>query len=100
MAQTAQSAVVISDATRKRYEEAIEGLTLVGTQIATFGRFEAEQRYVPYFWSFYLDGCADRDDGRTLGFDISAEERALFPELKGRRSLRLYQDDNGFIREV
>src|SRR3990167_6048654 len=32
------------------------------------GRFEGENIYIPYFWSAYLNGCADSDDGRVLRF--------------------------------
>ena len=64
------------------------------------GMFEGEARYVPYYWNLYLDGLADRDDGHVLGFNISAEDKVHFPELKRRRTVKLYQDDNGFICEV
>jgi hypothetical protein len=64
------------------------------------GKFEREPPYVPYFWDVYLNGCADRDDGTTLGFDVTAEDRALFPELKGRHAVRLVETDSGFVVEV
>lgn len=63
------------------------------------GQFEGEAVYVPYFWEAYLNGCADRDDGRVLGFDVTAEDREIFPELKGRRTVRLYQREDGFVCE-
>ena len=64
------------------------------------GKFEGDCTYVPYFWSVYLDGGADADDGRILTFQVSAAERAVFPSLRGRRAVRLYEDDNGFVSEV
>lgn len=64
------------------------------------GKFEGEAVYVPYFWDAYLNGFADRDDGTILGFDVTAEDRAMFPELKGRRTVRLYQRSDGFVCEV
>jgi hypothetical protein len=65
------------------------------------GKFEGERLYVPYFWDAYLSGFADRDDGRVLGFDITADDRALFPELgKRRRTVKLFQRDDGFVVEV
>jgi hypothetical protein len=64
------------------------------------GKFEGEAAYVPYYWDAYLNGMADRDDGKILGFDVTAEDRQLFPELKGRRTVRLYQREDGFICEV
>lgn len=64
------------------------------------GKFEGERRYVPYFWNVYLDGCADRDTGRILGFDVMPEDKAIFPELKRRRAISLCATDDGFVREV
>ena len=64
------------------------------------GKFEGCAPYVSYFWSLYLEGCADRDDGKVLGFDITNEDKALFPELKGRRTVRLYETDAGFVVEA
>jgi hypothetical protein len=64
------------------------------------GQFEGEKLYVPYFWEAYLNGCADRDDGLVLGFDVNADDLREFPELKGRRTVRLMQSDDGFVVEV
>ena len=64
------------------------------------GKFEGESRYVPYFWEQYMNGCADRDNGTVLGFDITAEDREIFPELKGRRTVNLIETDQGFVCEV
>lgn len=64
------------------------------------GMFEGEARYVPYYWSLYLDGFTDRDDGQILGFDITPDEKTHFPELGKRRTVKLYQRDDGFVCEV
>lgn len=64
------------------------------------GKFENEEPYVPYYWDLFLNGAADRDDGEILGFDVSIEDRELFPELKGHHAVNLFEDDNGFVREV
>ena len=64
------------------------------------GKFEGQAVYVPYFWDVFLDGCADRDDGRVLGFDVTAQHRAIFPELKRRRTVRLIETEQGFVCEV
>ena len=64
------------------------------------GKFEGEEIYVPYFWNIYLDGGADRDNGSVLGFDVTVEDKAIFPELNGRRTVKLVQDGNGFVREI
>lgn len=69
-------------------------------RIVSSGMFEGEMVYVPYFWEAYLNGMADRDDGHVLGFDLTAEDKAMFPELKGRRTVRLVQRDDGFVCEA
>lgn len=64
------------------------------------GKFAGEPVYVPYFWDAYLNGCADRDDGTVLGFDVTAEDKELFPELKRRHTVELIERDDGFVCEV
>lgn len=67
--------------------------------VAHPGKFEGCPPYIPYFWDLYLNGEVDRDNGDILGWDITAEDRALFPELKGRRTVRLRETDSGFVVE-
>src|SRR6266699_382562 len=69
-------------------------------RIRSPGMFEGEMVYVPYFWDAYLNGAADRDNGTILGFDITPEDKKEFPELKNRRTVKLYQRDDGFVCEV
>jgi hypothetical protein len=69
-------------------------------RIRSPGQFEGEAVYVPYYWDVYLNGFADRDDGRVLGFDVSADDKREFPELRRRRTVRLIQRDDGFVVEV
>ena len=65
------------------------------------GRFEGENIYIPYFWSAYLNGCADSDDGRVLRFKVTKEDRQLFPGmLNRRRAISLIETDQGFVCEV
>lgn len=64
------------------------------------GKFEGEMLYVPYFWESYLNGCADRDDGKVLGFDVTAEDKTEFPELKRRRTVKLIETEQGFVTEL
>lgn len=69
-------------------------------RITQLGKFEGQMIYVPHFWDAYLNGCADRDDGTVLGFDITPEDRAAFPELPARkRTIRLRETDSGFVVE-
>ena len=64
------------------------------------GKFEGEMLYVPHFWDVFLDGLADRDNGRVLGFDVTPEDKVEFPELKRRRTVKLVENDQGFVVEV
>lgn len=70
-------------------------------RILSPGKFEGEMLYVPYFWEAYCNGMADRDDGTVLGFDITPEDRAMFPELgKRRRTVKLIERSDGFVMEI
>jgi hypothetical protein len=64
------------------------------------GKFEGEMLYVPHFWDVFLNGFADRDDGKVLGFDVTADDKKEFPELKRRRTVKIVEDLNGFVVEV
>lgn len=83
--------------TRKEIEQEYD---VVNGIIRSPGRFEGAPVYVPYFYDIYLNGGADRDDGRVLGFDVTAADKAEFPELKGRRTVKLVEQDIGFVVEV
>ena len=65
------------------------------------GQFEGEMIYVPHYWDIFMNGFADRDNGTIIGFDITPEDRNEFPELgKRRRTVKLYQRDDGFVCEA
>ena len=64
------------------------------------GKFESKPIYVPYFWENYLLGYADWDDGKVVGFDVEEHDRQKFPELKGRCTVKLIENDQGFVIEV
>ena len=67
-------------------------------RIRSPGKFEGEPIYVPYYWEAFLSGFADRDDGSRIGFDITPEDRALFPEIPAkRRTINLYERSDGFV---
>jgi hypothetical protein len=61
------------------------------------GKFEGEMLYVPFYWDIALQGFANLDDGEVFGFNIEPEDVALFPELNDRKSLRLWESDQGFV---
>ena len=63
------------------------------------GMFEGEMVYVPHYWDAFLNGFADRDNGTVLGFDVTAEDKQEFPELRHRRTVKLYQRSDGFVCE-
>ena len=75
--------------------------TVKDGRITNPGKFEGEKPYVPYYWGIYLDGGADSDDGKILRFNVSKEDRALFPGLlTKRRVVSLIETDQGFVCEV
>jgi len=77
------------ETTIKDYEEIVKGP----------GKFEGEARYVPYYWEMYLAGFADDDNGRVLSFTVTREDKGIFPELKRRKTIKLYERENGFVIE-
>lgn len=75
---------------RCEYDQAVHGP----------GKFEGEAPYVPYFWEQYLEGNYADDDGETLTFTVTDEDRRLFPELVGKETVELYERDDGFVIEA
>lgn len=69
-------------------------------RITSPGKFQGEGRHVPFFWNLAMRGFADRDDGVVFGFDLTSKDKDLFPELKGRRTVRLLEREDGFVVEV
>ena len=63
------------------------------------GKFQAEAAYVPYFWGRFLNGGADEDDGTTMTFHVTAEDRQYFPELHGTATVLLRETEQGFVVE-
>jgi len=65
------------------------------------GKFEGEFRYTPYFWNLSMNGCSDNivwDQDLMLNvFDITAEDRAHFPELADIKRILISEDDYGFV---
>ena len=81
-------------------EELLKDYKVQDGRILSPGKFEGEQVYVPYFWEKSLEGWADFEADDDPVFLVMPEDRALFPELGGTRSLRLHEDSQGFVREV
>lgn len=73
-------------------------------RISQPGKFEGEPIFAPYYWEIGLEGFADSDNGSTYGFRFRNADAdfTIWPELKkwlGRkRSLKLVEDSQGFVR--
>ena len=65
--------------------------------IVSLGKFESEPLYIPYFWDMYLNGFADDDDGESLTFEVTIEDREQFPELANVRHVFIWETDQGFV---
>lgn len=74
-----------------------EGYKIVNGRIANPGKFEGEPAYVVYFWDAFLNGFADEDDGETLTFDVTDDDRAKFPELAEIKTVYLWETEAGFV---
>jgi hypothetical protein len=79
------------DYIRKTYNVTSDGI------IRSPGKFEGEPLYTPYFWSLMLDGGGDEEDGDDVIFQITDEDRRLYPELGSITRLALREDENGFV---
>ena len=64
------------------------------------GKFEGEPLYVPYYWGEYLDGGADDDEGCTLKFNVTTEERKALGIPKRKKVVRIMETEQGFVVEA
>lgn len=70
-------------------------------RIKSPGKFEGEMVYVPHFWDVFMNGGSDEELANgTLVFEVGFDERAAFPELKTRKTVKLRERDDGFVIEV
>lgn len=97
--------VVVSESARETAENIRQAYTHTPDgRITQPGKFEGEPIFAPYYWQAGLEGFADSDNGTAFGFRFSnaGDDFTLWPELKkwlGRkRAMKLYEDDNGFVR--
>ena len=63
------------------------------------GKFEGEPIYVPYFWQVYLDGFGE-EMGDYVLFDVEPSDVVEFPELNGKSTIKLMENDQGFVMEM
>lgn len=83
-----------------------------GERITAPGKFEGEPVFAPYFWGLALEGLADSDDGKVYTFkfrftgedSVAKTDREIledWPALKAwlgnKRSLKLWEDEQGFV---
>lgn len=73
--------------------------------VSTPGKFQGEQRYVPYLYHVAVEYGADDeewddDDEVTYIFKITDEDHDKFPELEVGRTVRIFTDNNGFVHEI
>ncbi len=63
------------------------------------GKFEGESVMAPYFYALFLDGMADDDNESYSAFDLTDDDRQVFPGLipEDATLARLHHHDNGFI---
>lgn len=65
------------------------------------GEFAGCAPYVPYLWENWFTGDYVDDSCNVLRYEITAEDRHVFPELRGVEFVYLRRDDNGaFAGEV
>lgn len=70
--------------------------------IRQLGKFEGQTPAIVHFYSIGLEGFADRDGHLPGGdpvykFRLNDADRRVFPELKGKGWLSIYEDGNGFV---
>ena len=66
--------------------------------IQNSGKFEGEMLYAPWFYEAMLNGTGDETlaDNSEL-FELTNEDRAMFPELGTEQFLILSESDQGFV---
>ncbi len=76
--------------------------TILNHRIANPSKFEGCFLYAPYFYELMLNGCEDEitddADGNMVSvFDLTEDDKHLFPELLNCEQVQLWTDDNGFV---
>jgi hypothetical protein len=68
-----------------------------GGIIRSPGKFESEPVFAPYFWDVLMNGGADDDVDGIAVFAVNADDIREFPELEGTASVRIPENDQGFV---
>lgn len=61
------------------------------------GKFEGEPVYAPYFYDAMLDGDGEWINDVVQRFDVTDDERKMFPELEDCKQVDLLEDSDGFV---
>jgi hypothetical protein len=79
----------------------ISTYTVVEDRIVSSWKYTGQRLYVPFLWDRAEEGWADAeaDNGDPL-FVTLPEDLKEFPELSGRKMIRLHEDDEGRVTEV
>lgn len=67
--------------------------------VILYGEFVGQKLWVPYFWSMIENAFYRIEEQETYTFEVVPLDLKIFPELKGRRVVRLKPTPDG-IKEV
>lgn len=93
-------------------DEVLKDYEVKDGRIVSPGKFEGEPVFAPVFWQMGLEGFSDGDDGKVYSFRFAfsgrrgnPQDEALLKEwpelgkwLGRKRSLKMYEDSQGFVR--
>ena len=82
---------MIRDVLVDTYEVDDEGMIL------SFGKYEGEKIYVPYFWNLVEERGIPHGEGYR--FETNRDERSVFPELGNRMYVFLIKGADGKVTE-
>lgn len=68
--------------------------------ITTDGPFKGQPLYIAYYWFYYVTGYTEDKTDDIVTFFVRGEDRAQFPQLMERSTVRLKQLLEGKIVEV
>ena len=78
-------------------QQTVDGYEVRDGRIVSPGKFEGEPVWAPYFYEALLDGGADEDDGEVSTFEVTDDDRAEHPTLRGVIRVRMWVRDDGFV---
>lgn len=82
--------------TRKQIESEYQTYPTNPIVICSPGKFEGEPVWAPYFYEAMLNGESDPVNGVDY-FELTAEDKAEFPELADSFGIALEESEQGFV---